>query len=157
MVGISAPLDVAGTSLADYVDGTQAAVVAFNERGGINGRCLDLKVCDGEGRRSDRAVLRPPGDRGHQRWSPGSRRRSSMSEGDAYQLFESAGLSQIGAQVTQPGAWNSPVSFEFTMGGSGTLLAGMPALKKVGVKKFVDLRPRQRTGRCAGRVRRIRW
>ena len=38
--------------------------------------------------------------------------------------------------MTLPGAWNSPVSFEFTMGGSGTLLADIPALDKVGVKKF---------------------
>ena len=32
-VGISEPLEVAGTSLRDYVDGTQAAVDAFNAEG----------------------------------------------------------------------------------------------------------------------------
>ncbi len=60
----------------------------------------------------------------------------TSSEADAYQLFESTGLSQVGAQVALPAAWNSPVAFEFTMGGSGTLLADIPALGNVDVKKF---------------------
>ena len=63
-VGISEPIDVAGTSLKDYVDGTQAAVDAFNARGGINGRCFDLKVCDGKGDGPTELGVRPPGDRG---------------------------------------------------------------------------------------------
>ena len=67
-----------------------------------------------------------------------------VSEADAYQLFEKAGLSQIGAQVTLPAAWNSPVSYEFSMGGVGTLLADMPALKSIGVKKFAVMPPGQR-------------
>src|SRR4051812_16986949 len=33
-VAISVPIDVPGTALKDYVDGTQAAVDAFNARGG---------------------------------------------------------------------------------------------------------------------------
>jgi hypothetical protein len=63
-----------------------------------------------------------------------------LSEADAYQLFEETGLPQIGAQVTQS-AWNSPVSYEFSMGGVGTLLSDIPALKSVGVKKFVAMLP----------------
>jgi ABC-type branched-subunit amino acid transport system substrate-binding protein len=140
VVGISAPIDVAGTALADYVDGTQAAVVAFNGRGGISGRCLDLKVCDGKGDGpTELSCARQETE--DKTMVAGLASTFIQSEGDAYQLFQSAGLSQIGAQVTQPGAWNSPVSYEFTMGGSGTLLAGMPALKSVGVKKFVIFVP----------------
>jgi ABC-type branched-subunit amino acid transport system substrate-binding protein len=140
VVGISAPLDVAGTSLKDYVDGTQAAVAAFNGRGGISGRCLDLKVCDGKGDGpTELSCARQETE--DKTMVAGLASTFIQSEGDAYQLFKSAGLSQIGAQVTQPDAWNSPVSFEFTMGGSGTLLAGMPALKSVGVTKFVIFVP----------------
>ena len=140
VVGISAPIDVAGTSLKDYVDGAQAAVVAFNERGGINGRCLDLKVCDGkdDGPTELSCARQETEDK---TMVAGLASTFEVSEGDAYQLFQSAGLAQIGAQVTQPGAWNSPVSYEFTMGGSGTLLAGMPALKNVGATKFVIFVP----------------
>jgi branched-chain amino acid transport system substrate-binding protein len=140
VVGITDPIDVAGTSLVDYVDGAQAAVVAFNERGGINGRCLDLKVCDGKGDGpTELSCARQETE--NTTMVAGLASTIEASEGDAYQLFQTAGLSQIGAQVTQPGAWNSPVSFEFTMGGSGTILAGMPALKNVGVKKFVYFVP----------------
>jgi ABC-type branched-subunit amino acid transport system substrate-binding protein len=140
VVGISAPVDVAGTSLADYVDGTQAAVTAFNARGGINGGCLDLKVCDGKGDGpTELSCARQETE--DTTMVAGLASTFEASEGDAYQLFQSAGLAQIGAQVTQPGAWNSPVSYEFTMGGSGTLLAGMPALKNVGVSKFVIFVP----------------
>jgi branched-chain amino acid transport system substrate-binding protein len=139
-VGISAPIDVAGTSLGDYVDGTQAAVTAFNARGGIDGRCLDLKVCDGkDDGPTELSCAR--GETEDASMVAGLASTFEVSEGDAYQLFQSAGLAQIGAQVTQPGAWNSPVSYEFTMGGSGTLLAGMPALKSVGVTKFVIFLP----------------
>ena len=140
VVGISAPLDVAGTSLKDYVDGTQAAVSAFNGRGGITGRCLDLKVCDGKGDGpTELSCARQETE--DKTMVAGLASTFLAGEGDAYQLFQSAGLAQIGAQVTQPGAWNSPVSYEFTMGGSGTLLAGMPALKSVGVTKFVIFVP----------------
>jgi ABC-type branched-subunit amino acid transport system substrate-binding protein len=140
VVGISAPLDVAGTSLQDYVDGTQAAVNAFNERGGMSGRCLDLKVCDGKGDGpTELSCARAETE--NSSMVAGLASTFIQSEGDAYQLFQSAGLSQIGAQVTQPAAWNSPVSYEFTMGGSGTLLAGMPALKSVGVTKFAIFLP----------------
>ena len=140
VVGISEPMEVAGTSLKDYVDGTQAAVDAFNGRGGIGGRCLDLKVCDGKGdgptelscarsQTEDKSMV------------AGLASTFIVSEGEAYQLFEKAALPQIGAQVTLPGAWNSPLSFEFSMGGVGTLLADMPALKSIGVKKFNILLP----------------
>jgi ABC-type branched-subunit amino acid transport system substrate-binding protein len=140
VVGISAPIDVAGTSLQDYVDGTQAAVTAFNQRGGVSGRCLDLKVCDGKGDGpTELSCARQETEDASM--VAGLASTFEQSEGDAYQLFQSAGLPEIGAQVTQPGAWNSPVSYEFTMGGSGTLLAGMPALKSVGVTKFVIFVP----------------
>jgi len=139
-VAITAPLEVAGTSLKDYVDGTQASIDAFNKIGGIKGRCLDLKVCDGKGDGpTELSCARQETD--DPNVVAGLASTFTVSEGDAYQLFEAAGLSQIGAQVTQPGAWNSPVSFEFTMGGSGTLLADMPALKNVGVTKFVVMIP----------------
>jgi len=140
VVGITQPLDVAGTSLKDYVDGTQAAVNAFNNRGGLLGRCLDLKICDGKGDGpTELSCARKQTE--DSSMVAGLASTVTQAEGDAYQLFQSAGLPQIGAQVTQPGAWNSPVSFEFTMGGSGTLLAGMPALKNIGVTKFVVFVP----------------
>jgi branched-chain amino acid transport system substrate-binding protein len=139
-VAITEPLEVAGTSLKDYVDGTQASVDAFNERGGIKGRCLDLNVCDGKGDGpTELSCARQETD--DPNVVAGLASTFTVSEGDAYQLFDSAGLAQVGAQVTLPQAWNSPVSFEFTMGGSGTLLAGMPALKNVGVTKFVVMTP----------------
>jgi ABC-type branched-subunit amino acid transport system substrate-binding protein len=140
VVGITEPIDTAGVSLKDYVDGTQAAVEAFNGRGGISGRCLDLIVCDGKGDGpTELACARQQTENSNMVATLAS--TVTLSEADAYQLFESAGLPQIGAQVTQPGAWNSPVSYEFTMGGSGTLLAGVPALKSVGVTKFVYFVP----------------
>jgi ABC-type branched-subunit amino acid transport system substrate-binding protein len=139
-VAISNPIDVAGTALKDYVDGTQAAVDAFNARGGINNRCIDLKVCDGKGDGpTELACARQESD--DPTVVAGLASTFTASEADAYKLFEAAALPQIGAQVTQPGAWNSPVSYEFTMGGSGTLLAGIPALKSVGVTKFVVFLP----------------
>ena len=48
-VALIAPIEAPGTSLGDYADGANAAVEAFNERGGINGGCLDLTVCDSKG------------------------------------------------------------------------------------------------------------
>lgn len=135
VVGISEPLEVAGTTLKDYVDGTQAAVEAFNGRGGVGGRCIDLKVCDGKADGpTELSCARAQTE--DKTMVAGLASTFLVSEGDAYQLFEKAGLPQIGAQVTQPGAWNSPMSYDFSMGGSGTLLADMPALKSIGVKKF---------------------
>jgi ABC-type branched-subunit amino acid transport system substrate-binding protein len=139
-VGISEPIDIAGTSLKDYVDGTQAAVEAFNARGGISGRCLDLKVCDGQGD-GPRELSCARQETEDASMVAGLASTFLVSEGAAYQLFESAGLPQVGAQVALPGGWNSPVSYEFNMGASGTLLAGMPALNNVGVKKFVIFVP----------------
>lgn len=140
VVGISQPMDVAGTTLKDYVDGTQAAADAFNRRGGISGRCLDVSVCDGKGDGpTELSCARKETEDANV--VAGLASTFTVSEGEAYQLFQSAGLAQIGAQVTLPGAWNSPVSYEFTMGGSGTLLAGMPALKSIGVTKFVVFVP----------------
>ena len=55
-----------------------------------------------------------------------------------------------------PGGWNSPVSYEFNMGGSGTLLAGMPALNNVGVKKFVIFVPVTGQVGALADVRRLR-
>jgi ABC-type branched-subunit amino acid transport system substrate-binding protein len=139
-VAISAPVDVAGTSLKGYVDGTEAAVDAFNKRGGINGQCMALNVCDGKGDGpTELACARKETE--NSKIVAGLASTFILSEAAAYQLFEGAGLSQIGAQVTQPGAWNSPVSFDFTMGGTGTLLADIPALDKVGVKKFAVMIP----------------
>jgi branched-chain amino acid transport system substrate-binding protein len=139
-VGISEPINVPGTSLKDYVDGTQAAVDAFNKRGGILGQCLVLKVCDGMGDAAmELSCAR--GEVADSNMVAGLASTYEANEAGAYQLFQSAGLAQVGSQVTQPAAWNSPVSYEFTMGGSGTLLAGMPALKDVGVTKFVVFVP----------------
>jgi ABC-type branched-subunit amino acid transport system substrate-binding protein len=139
-VAIQTPQDVAGTSLKDYVDGTQASVDAFNARGGIKGRCLNLNVCDGKGDGpTELSCARQETD--DPNVVAGLTSTFTVSEAEAYQLFEAAGLSQVGAQVTQPAAWNSPVSYDFSMGGSGTLLADMPALKNVGVTKFVVMIP----------------
>ncbi|MCU1452046.1 MAG: hypothetical protein JWN46_192 [Acidimicrobiales bacterium] len=140
VVGMSEPMDVAGTSLKDYADGAQAAVDAFNKRGGIGGGCLSLKVCDGKGDGpTELSCARQETE--NTSMVAGLASTFTRSEADAYQLFEKSGLPQVGAQVTMPGAWNSPISFEFNMGGAGALLAGMPALKSIGVKKFVVLLP----------------
>jgi len=140
VVGITEPISVADTTLKDYVDGTQAAVDAFNIRGGVSGRCLELKVCDGKG---DGPTELSCARQQVENPSMVAILASTFlaGEADAYQLFETAGLPSIGAQVTQPGAWNSPVSYEFTMGGSGAILAAIPALKSVGVKKFAVFFP----------------
>jgi len=134
-VELTAPIEAPGTSLGQYADGAEAGVAAFNQRGGINGGCLDLTVCDSKGDGpTELACARSATDDAGV--VAGLASTFTSVESDAYQLFEAAGLSQVGAQVTLPSAWNSPVSFEFTMGGSGTLLADIPALNKVGVKKF---------------------
>ena len=140
VVGISEPMEVAGTSLKDYADGAQAAVDAFNGRGGIDGRCLDLTVCDGKADGpTELSCARAETE--NKDMVAGLASTFIVSEAEAYQLFEKAALPQIGAQVTQPGAWNSPMSYEFTMGGTGTLLADMPALNSIGVKKFTVMLP----------------
>ena len=134
-VALIAPIEAPGTSLGDYADGANAGVEAFNQRGGINGGCLALTVCDSKGDGpTELACARNAAD--DAAVVAGLASTFTSVESDAYQLFEASGLSQVGAQVTLPSAWNSPVSFEFTMGGSGTLLADIPALDKVGVKKF---------------------
>ena len=134
-VALIAPIEAPGTSLGDYADGANAGVEAFNQRGGISGGCLALTVCDSKGDGpTELACARNAAD--DAAVVAGLASTFTSVESDAYQLFEASGLSQVGAQVTLPSAWNSPVSFEFTMGGSGTLLADIPALDKVGVKKF---------------------
>jgi ABC-type branched-subunit amino acid transport system substrate-binding protein len=139
-VAIQNPIDVAGTALKDYVDGTQAAVDAFNARGGINNRCINLNVCDGKtDGPTELACARQQTD--NPNVVAGLASQYFTAEADAYKLFEAAGLPQVGAQVALPGGWNSPVSFEFTMGGSGALLAGIPALASIGAKKFVVFLP----------------
>ena len=139
-LGISAPVDVAGTSLGGYVAGAEAAVEAFNARGGISGRCMNITFCEGAGDGpTELSCARDFTENADV--VAGIASTYIAAEGDAYQLFDAAGLPQIGAQVTQPGAWNSPVSFEFTMGGSGTLLAGMPALQSIDVTDFALMAP----------------
>jgi ABC-type branched-subunit amino acid transport system substrate-binding protein len=134
-VSLIAPIEAPGTSLGGYADGAQAAVTAFNQRGGAKGGCMDVSVCDSKGDGpTELACARAETD--DSSVVAGLASTFTSVESDAYQLFESAGLAQVGAQVTLPSSWNSPVSFEFTMGGSGTLLAGVPALDNVGVKTF---------------------
>ena len=134
-VSLIAPIEAPGTSLSGYADGAKAAVTAFNQRGGVKGGCLDLSVCDSKGDGpTELACARSETE--DSSVVAGLASTFTSVESDAYQLFETAGLAQVGAQVTLPSSWNSPVSFEFTMGGSGTLLAGIPALDNVGVKKF---------------------
>lgn len=134
-VAMTNPIESANISLGDYADGAEAAVEAFNQRGGVNGGCLELTVCDSKGDGpTELACVR--GEIDDTDVVAGLASTFTAGEAEAYQLFEEAGLAQVGAQVALPGAWNSPVSFEFTMGGSGTLLAGIPALGRVDVQKF---------------------
>src|SRR4051812_6462690 len=139
-VEVVTPIEAPGTSLKDYADGAQAAVDAFNKRGGIKGQCLDLKICDSKfDGPTEVACARD--EVGNQSIVAGLASTFVTREADAYHLFESAGLAQVGAQVTMPTAWNSPVAFEFSMGGSGALLSAIPALKNIGVTKFAVFVP----------------
>jgi ABC-type branched-subunit amino acid transport system substrate-binding protein len=139
-VEVVTPIEAPGTSLKDYADGAQAAVDAFNKRGGVKGQCLDLKICDSKfDGPTEVACARD--EVGNQNIVAGLASTFVTREADAYHLFEAAGLSQVGAQVTMPQAWNSPVAFEFTMGGSGALLSAIPALKNIGVTKFAVFVP----------------
>ena len=95
-VAISAPVDVAGTSLKGYVDGTEAAVDAFNARGGINGQCIALSVCDGKGDGpTELSCARKETE--NSKVVAGLASTFTLSEAAAYQLFDGAGLSQVGA------------------------------------------------------------
>ena len=102
-VELTAPIEAPGTSLGDYADGANAGVEAFNQRGGINGGCLDLTVCDSKGDGpTELACARNAAD--DTSVVAGLASTFTSVESDAYQLFEAAGLSQVGAQVTLPSA-----------------------------------------------------
>jgi branched-chain amino acid transport system substrate-binding protein len=135
VLGATAPIEAPGISLKPQVDGTQAAVDAFNERGGLNGRCLELKVCDGKNDKlqeldcvrqflDDESMVAMLGE------------RIQSAEPEAYPLIEEAGMPQVGAQPTQPAALASPMTFEWNAGGIGITLAPVPALHDAGVTKF---------------------
>lgn len=138
-VGGSNPIETAGLNLGDYADGVEAAVEAFNARGGINGSCMEVEICDGKGDGpTELACAR--GFAEDDEIVAGLASTYTASEAEAFQLFESTGLPQIGSQPTQPGGWNSALSYEWIIGAGG-LLANIPALDSVGVEKFVAFFP----------------
>ena len=74
-VGISEPIDIAGTSLKDYVDGTQAAVerstrAAASRAGAWTSRCATARATVPRSCRAPAKRPRTPA------WLQGSRRRS---------------------------------------------------------------------------------
>ena len=152
-VGISEPIEIAGTSLKDYVDGTQAAVEAFNARGGISGRCLDLKVCDGKGDGpTELSCARQETEDASM--VAGLASTFLVSEGDAYQLFESAGLPQVGAQVALPGGWNSLRQLRVQHGRVRHPPGGHAGAQQCRSEEVRHLRSGHRPSGSAGRVRR---
>jgi ABC-type branched-subunit amino acid transport system substrate-binding protein len=138
-VGTSAPLDVAGLTLKTATDAVKASVKAFNSRGGVNGSCMDLTVCDNKNDpNTDVDCARQFVDAGVVATF------NDFYNGDpagAVEILDQAHISRIGFNPpTAPAAVNSEYSFDFTAGGLGTTIAMVPSLDVQKVKKFAMLR-----------------
>ena len=138
VVGLTAPFQTPVISAEDQALALEAAVVAFNGRGGANGHCIEAVTCDEE---ADPEValecVRTLDDAGVAVTINDSTAATPGPEvGDA---FESAGIARFAINAATPDL-SDPNAYPIDAGGIGTTMVMPQALVDQGITRIATVR-----------------
>jgi branched-chain amino acid transport system substrate-binding protein len=135
-LAITTTFDAGVLQLKQQVDASEAAVKAFNSRGGIGGRCMSITSCD------DKADPNIAADCARQtiESSAVATINDTTSAGDAAvsTLYVEANMARVGQSPGSPDL-NAPVSYNLGGGGVGTTMMMLPPLFKAGKTKIAAI------------------
>jgi ABC-type branched-subunit amino acid transport system substrate-binding protein len=120
-------------SLKDQADALEAAAKAFNARGGANGSCIEVTICD-DGANADQAlscvrkvdqagVVATVNDQG------------TAGQAEVSAAMQKAKIPRVASNVTQDD-WGDPNAYPLDASGTGVTFLMPEALIKAGVKKI---------------------
>jgi ABC-type branched-subunit amino acid transport system substrate-binding protein len=120
-------------SLKDQADALKAAATAFNERGGANGGCIQVTVCD-DGANADQAlscvrkvdqagVVATVNDQG------------TAGQAEVSAAMQKAKIPRVASTVTQDD-WGDPNAYPLDASGTGVTFLMPQALINAGIKKI---------------------
>jgi ABC-type branched-subunit amino acid transport system substrate-binding protein len=136
-LGLIAPFAAGAISLEDQAIAAEASAEAFNQRGGIAGRCIEMITCDDGGdpneatdcARSlvDRGVVAEVND-------------AVIAAADVVlDTFTEAGVPRLDGNPA-PVSFGSDTTFTLGMGGLGNTVAMVPPLAEAGLRRFAIIR-----------------
>jgi ABC-type branched-subunit amino acid transport system substrate-binding protein len=133
-VGQIVPIDVPSASLRDQALGLEAAVDAFNRRGGLDGRPIELVQCDGGNDPNQEAdCARQMVDEG----VVATLADLAVANPDGVEeTLGGAGIARIGVVQASLGEYSSRSVFGFDAGGFGIIAAEFQALLAEGHTKI---------------------
>ena len=135
-LAITTTFDAGVLQLKQQVDASEAAIKAFNGRGGIGGRCMSMTSCD------DKADPNIAADCARQTIESGAVAtiNDTTSAGDAAvsALYVAANMARVGQSPGSPDL-NAPVSYNLGGGGVGTTMMMLPPLFKAGKTKIAAI------------------
>lgn len=136
-VGLIAPFNAGAISLEDNAIAAEASAEAFNARGGIAGRCIEMVTCDDGGDPNQAADCA----------------RTMVSEGVVVQVNDSviaaadvvndilmeAGIPRLDGSPA-PAVFGDPNIYTLGMGGLGNVVMTIPPLANAGATRFAIVR-----------------
>lgn len=132
-VGLMTVFESPLISLKDQADALEAAATAFNKRGGANGSCIQVTVCD-DGANADQAlscvrkvdqagVVATINDQG------------TAGQAEVSAAMQQAKIPRVASNVTQDD-WGDPNAYPLDASGTGVTFLMPEALIKAGVNKI---------------------
>ena len=135
-LAITTTFDAGILQLKQQVDASDAAIKAFNSRGGVGGRCMSLASCDDKGDPNIAA------DCARQTIESGAVAtiNDTTSAGDTAvsALYVAANMPRVGQSPGTPDL-NAAVSYNLGGGGVGTTMMMLPPLLNAGKKKIAAI------------------
>jgi branched-chain amino acid transport system substrate-binding protein len=136
-LGLIAPFNAGAISLQDQATAAEVSADAFNERGGIAGRCIEMATCD-DGADPNQAAdcARSLVDRG----VVAQVNDAVVAAADVVlDVFTTAGVPRLDGNPA-PVAFDSDTTFTFGMGGLGNTVMMVPPLVEAGRSRFAIVR-----------------
>lgn len=139
-IGLTTVFESAGLSLKDQATALDAAVAAFNSRGGANGSCLEAVTCD-DGSLLDKAVecARTLVDGGV---VATVNDQVTAGQAEYAEALRTAGVPRVAGNVTDKD-WDDPNAFTLDASGTGSTFMMPQGLIDAGAKKIGVVRVNQ--------------
>jgi ABC-type branched-subunit amino acid transport system substrate-binding protein len=124
-------------SLKDQADALKAAATAFNKRGGANGSCIKVHLCD-DGAQVDQSIacVREIDEAGV---VATINDQGTAGQGDVSEAMQKAGIPRVAGNVT-PDDWGDPNAYPLDSSGTGVTFLMPEALLARNIKKIGAVR-----------------
>lgn len=132
-IGLMTVFESPVLSLKDQATALEVAAKAFNKRGGANGSCIEVTVCD-DGGTSDQAVAcaRKVDEAGV---VATVNDQGTAGQGEVSQAMATAGIPRIASNVVQED-WGDPNAYPLDASGTGVTFLMPKTLIEQGIKKI---------------------